>query len=76
MLKVSWVFFFSQIFQDVQRELLIALTSKQSGSALCLAIASAVQFIPEDVFKTTNALRNIIKLAFIKGTIYNNFYNL
>ena len=58
---------FSQIFHDVQRELIVSISASKKGSALCLAIASAVQFIPEDVFKSTDALRKIISLAFIKG---------
>jgi len=57
----------SQIFHDVQRELIVSISASKKGSALCLAIASAVQFIPEDVFKSTDAIRKIISSAFIKG---------
>lgn len=57
----------SQIFADVQRELIVALNTSKKGSALCLAIASSVQFIPEDVFKSTDAIRNIISRAFLNG---------
>lgn len=55
----------SQIFCDVQRELLTGLSGAKKGSALCLAVISSVQFNPEEIFKTTDALRNKIKLAFL-----------
>jgi len=56
----------SQIFHDVQRELLTGLNGAKKGSALCLAVITSVQFNPEEVFKTTEALRNKIKLAYLK----------
>ena len=65
--KRPYIEIFSQIFHDVQRELIVSLNASKKGSALSLAIASAVQFIPEDVAKTTDALRKIISQAFVKG---------
>lgn len=55
------------IFDDVQRELIVALLDGTKDVAATLAIVTAAIGNPEDVAKTTQCFRNIIKMAFLKG---------
>lgn len=64
------------IFDDVQRELIVALLDGTKDVAATLAIVTAAIGNPEDVAKTTQCFRNIIKMAFLKGTFVRQFVKL
>jgi len=57
----------SCLIDDVQRELITALTGAGKGIAATLAIVTGCSFDPNDVLETTKTFRNIFKLGFAKG---------
>ena len=57
----------SSLIDDVQRELITALTGAGKGIAATLAIVTGCSFDPNDVLETTKTFRNIFKLGFAKG---------
>merc|ERR1712226_1039492 len=58
---------FKSFIDDVQRELIAALSGAGKGIAATLAIVTGSSFDPNDVLETTKTFRNIFKLGFAKG---------